>query len=148
MNIYVAKDNYSFYIISLFNEEDQLTFDWSLSKSYSMVLGKGSLSINSKPKAAIGIFNIEPNVQIVMNAQTEAITMCSFLLDDDTIMNDLFPAGSTLTQLRNSSSNLIEIGESLDFEKITPVLSFDGEGSITTFSISDLNTKVIEALSP
>lgn len=146
MNVYVAKDDYSFYIVNLFNEGDQLTYDWSLSKSYSMILGKGLLSINSNQKSAISIFNIESNTQIVMNAQAETITICSFLLDDDVIMNDLFPIGSTLTQLRNSSSYLIEMGEVLEFEKITPVLSFDGLDSSITFSLSDLNTKVLEAL--
>ena len=91
------------------------------------------------------MFNINPGIQVTMNAQqAKSIAFCSFLLDDDVVMNELFPTSSTLTQLRNSSSNLIDIRETLEFEKVTPTLSFDGAS--LTFSISDLNAKVIGAL--
>ena len=148
MKVYVAKDDYSFYLIGLFdNQADQLNFDWSLSRSYSIVLGEGSVSVNGTTKAGIGIFDINPETQVTMIAQeARSIVFCSFLLDDDAVMNELFPTGSTLSQLRNSSSNLIDIQEALDFEKVTPTLSFDGDGTTTTLSIADINAKVIEGL--
>jgi hypothetical protein len=146
MNVYIAKDNYSFYILNLFNEGDQLSYDWSLNESYSILVSRGTVSINSKSRKAVGIFDIQPGIEITMNAETEAMTICSFLLDDD-IMSELIPNASTLTQLRNSSSYLIETEEE-PTGRMTPQLSFDGTiSSPATFSLSDLNTKILEGLS-
>ena len=145
MNVYVAKDNYSFYILSLFNSGDQLTYDWSLSKSYSILVSKGTISINSNSRKAVGIFDIQPGIQVTMNAETEAMTVCSFLLDDD-LMNELVSDASTLTQLRNSSSYLIETEEE-PTGRMSPQLSFDGENSLATLSLSDLDAKILGGLS-
>ena len=145
MNVYVAKDNYSFYILSLFNQGDQLTHDWSLSKSYSVLVSKGTVSINSNSRAAIGIFDIQPGVQITMTADTEAMTVCSFLLDDD-LLAEVVPDASTLTQLRSSSSYLIETEEE-PTGRMTPRFSFDGESSPATLSLSALDAKILGGLS-
>jgi hypothetical protein len=145
MKVYVAKDNYSLYIMSLFNEGDQLIHNWTLSKSYSVLVSKGTISINSILREAVGIFDIQPEIQIEMTAESEAMTVCSFLLDDD-LMAELVPDASTLTQLRSSSSYLIETEEE-PTGRMSPQLSFDGENSPMTLSLSELNAKILEGLS-
>ena len=145
MKTYVAKDNYSFYIMNLFNQGDQLTYDWSLSKLYSVLVSKGTVSINSNSRTSIGIFDIQPGVQITMIAESEAMTVCSFLLDDD-LMAELVPNASTLAQLRSSSSYLIETEEE-PTGRMTPRFSFNGESSPTTLSLSALDAKILGGLS-
>ena len=149
-NIYAAKDNHSFYLLNLFNSGDQITYDWSLSKSYSMIVGKGAVSIGSENRSAVGVHNISPGTQITMNANVESIAFCCFLLNDNAVMQELFPTASTLTQVKGSDSHLIEIEDVLSMEKITPELSFSEEWAVSspiTFSLSDLESKVLGALS-
>ena len=65
-------------------------------------------------------------------------------------MQELFPTASTLTQVKGSDSHLIEIEDVLSMEKITPELSFSEEWAVSspiTFSLSDLESKVLGALS-
>ena len=146
MQVYVAKDAYSFYLLSFFNSGDELTYDWGLAKSYSIVVGKGKISIGSEQRTGVGIFDIESNTPITMIAQEESIGICAFLLDDDDTMNSLFPNNSTLNQLKETSSKLIELEEELGYESITPKLSFDGMNSSVTFSLADLESKVLGAI--
>ena len=146
-NIYVAKDNHSFYIMNMFSTAgEQITYNWSLSKSYSIVLGRGIISIDSDTKSSVGVYTIAPNTEVTMKSHGESITFCAFLLNDNTTMSELFPTSSTLTQLKSSSSNLVELAENLPAERLTPQLSFTGMSSPVTFSLSDLNTKVLGAL--
>tara|TARA_R110000824_G_scaffold49838_23_gene139727 strand:+ start:5590 stop:6036 length:447 start_codon:yes stop_codon:yes gene_type:complete len=146
-NIYVAKDNHSFYIMNMFSTAgEQITYNWSLSKSYSVVVGRGKVSIDSDAKSSIGVHTIAPNTQITMESYGESIAFCAFLLNDDTSMGELFPTASTLTQLKTSSSNLIELAVNLPAERLTPQLSYTGMTSPVTFSLSDLETKVLGAI--
>jgi hypothetical protein len=146
MNVNIAKDEYSFYLINLLSAGDELTYDWSLSRSYSLILGRGKATINSETRTAPGIFNVAANTQITISAEEDSVLFSVFLLDDDTLMGELFPTGTTLSELRASTSFLIDLEESLSFESITPELSFSGLSSPGTFSLSDLNTKVLGAL--
>jgi len=146
MNVQIAKDNYSFYLLNFLNEGDELTYDWSLSKSYSLILGKGKVTIEVETREGIGIFDIAPITPITMTAQQESILFSAFLLDDDVIMNELFPNSTVLEQLRASSSHLAAIEESTSFEAITERFSFDGLSSPTTFSLLDLEYLTLGAI--
>lgn len=150
VNIYVIKDEYSFYVMNLFeNIGDQITYDnWGLSKSYSVVVGKGCVSVDSITRSSVGIHKVDANTpSVVMQAQEpNSISFCPFLLSDDTMMSDLFPTGTTKTQLINSTSNLVDLAVDLPAERITPQLSYSGMTSPVTFSLSDLETKVLGAI--
>jgi len=129
---------------------EQIQYDWSLSKSYTMVTAKGKsnliLSSSNMPHVcvAIGLHRIPPGESLTVSATEQTIFICPFLLDDDVSMNELFPTTSTLTSLRASSSYLnpttdngVEDHVELDY----------GSSGNTVFTLSDLDAAVLGGLS-
>ena len=151
-NVYVTKDNSSLYLTNLLEAGDQIQYDWSLSKSYTVVTGKGvsELSLGSSNETfscqAVGLHRIPPGETLSITAAEgqQCIFICPFLLDDDTTMNELFPTASTLTSLRSSVSYLIPT---------TDLTTTDWSGALTyssgnkTFTLADLDTAVLGGLS-
>ena len=151
-NVYVTKDDSSLYLTNLLDVGDQIQYDWSLSKSYTVVTGKGvsELSLGSSNETfscyATGLHRIPPNetLTVIASEGQQCIFICPFLLDDDTTMNELFPNASTLASLRASNSYLIST---------TDLTTVDSSGSLTygsgnkTFTLSNLDAAVLGGIS-
>ena len=65
--------------------------------------------------------------------------------------NNFIVGNSTFSLLaaflkEDTSSKIIELEEELGYESITPKLSFDGMNSSVTFSLADLESKVLGAI--
>ena len=69
------------------------------------------------------------------------------MLSNDTVMSELFPTGTTLTELKNSSSNL----GSIEFSNVRQVVGhkmvYDSSPGNATITLPNLNTIVTGALS-
>ena len=121
-NIKLLKDSHSFYISNLIGVGEQIQYDWSLSKSYTVIIGTGVASIGTDvtpvaTRTAVGLYRVPAGEKLICSSsgQQPVISLALFSLSDDTMMQELFPTGTTLTQLRASSSHLT----SFDFENAT-----------------------------
>ena len=152
-NIKLIKDDHSFYIMNLLDVGERISYDWTLSGAYSVIVGKGKVSIGtditaSKNITALGLYKISSGEKLICDSieNNQSIFVVPFLLDDDVIMNELVPNSTTLDQLRNSSSYLM----SFDFEnyafRLGPQESYDAISGNITLSISDINAKILEGL--
>jgi hypothetical protein len=151
-NMYVTKDQSSLYLTGMIENGDQLQHNWSLSKSYTLIIAKGSASITDSSSSvhsrdAIGLYRVAPNENLNLTSTGDAgpcIVICPFLLSDDTTMNELFTDATTLASLRNSSSYLIDTTD-LVVTKRTDVLTTVSGNLI--FSLTDLDSAVLGGLS-
>ena len=149
-NVYVTKDENSLYLTNMLETGEQIQYDWSLSKSYTMITGKGISNLLLTPSnmphvcAAIGLHRIPAGEKLTVTATEKTIFICPFLLSDDVTMNELFPTASTLFALRASASYLIPmtIWEAVD----TSGLLDYGLGN-TIFTLMDLDAAVLGGLS-
>jgi hypothetical protein len=149
-SMYVTKDQSSLYLTGIIEDGDQLQYNWSLSKSYTLIVAKGSASITDSSSSmhsrdAIGLYRVAPNEELnLTSTSAQCIVICPFLLSDDTTMNELFTDASTLTSLRNSSSYLINTTD-LVATKTTDILT-SVSGNLV-FSLTDLDSAVLGGLS-
>jgi hypothetical protein len=149
-NIYVTKDGSSLYLTNMLEDGEQIQYDWSLSKSYTMITSKGTANLLLIPSniehtcVAIGLHKIESGNQITVTATGQTIFIIPFLLNDDATMNELFPDTSTLTSLRASSSYL---NPTIDNGVDDHVQLDYGSSGNKIFTLADLNTAVLGGLS-
>ena len=149
--IYVTKDSASLFIVGLLESGEKSEFDWSLSKSYTTIVGAGTGSFATSVsdetiRPALGLYRVAPSekLKITAIAGSRCTFICPFLLNDDVVMNELFPTTSTLTSLRASASKLISLSETpLNYR--SGLLSYDSGNII--FTLGDLNTAVLGGLS-
>ena len=84
-NIYVTKDDSSLYLTNFLEAGEQIQYDWSLSKSYTVVTGKGvsELSLGSSNETfscqAVGLHRIPPGEEITASATGKTIFIVPFL---------------------------------------------------------------------
>ena len=153
-NIQVYKDHHSFYIVNLINTGEQIQYDWSLSQSYPVVIMAGEVSIgtdviSASTRKSLGLFKVPAGQKLTCSASAgaPAFTFCPFVLSNDTVMSELFPTGTTLTELKNSSSNL----GSIEFSNVRQVVGhkmvYDSSPGNATITLPNLNTIVTGALS-
>lgn len=150
-SMYVTKDQSSLYLTGIIEDGDQLQHNWSLSKSYTLIVAKGSASITDSSSSvhsrdAIGLYRVAPNenLNLTSTGGAQCIVICPFLLNDDTTMNELFTDETTLASLRNSSSYLIDTTD-LVATKTTDILTTVSGNLI--FSLTDLDSAVLGGLS-
>lgn len=149
-SMYVTKDQSSLYLTGIIEDGDQLQYNWSLSKSYTLIIAKGSASITDSSSSvhsrdAIGLYRIAPNEELnLTSTSAQCIVICPFLLSDDTTMNELFTDASTLTSLRNSSSYLINTTDLVATKTTDTLTSVSGN---LVFSLADLDSAVLGGLS-
>jgi len=149
-NIYVTKDEYSLYLTNMLEDGDQIHYDWSLSKSYTMVTAKGMSNLLLTPSSiehacmATGLHRIPPGESLTVTATEQTIFICPFLLGDATTMNELFPTSSTLVSLRASISHLIPTTD-LIINSNSEMLTY-GSGN-KTFTLADLDAAILGGLS-
>ena len=149
-NIYVTKDNSSLYLTNFLEAGDQIHYDWSLSKSYTMITAKGIANLLLMPSnmshicTAIGLHRIPPDEEITVSTTEKTIFIFPFLLADSTTMNELFPNTSTLTSLLASTSHLIPTTDLVTSDH-SEILTY-GSGN-KTFTLADLDTAVLGGLS-
>ncbi len=151
-NIKLLKDSHSFYISNLIGAGEQIQYDWSLSKSYTVIIGTGVASIGTDvtpvaTRTAVGLYRVPAGEKLICSSSGQSvISLALFSLSDDTMMQELFPTGTTLTQLRASSSHLT----SFDFENATykfgETLTYNESPGNAIITLSNLNTKTLEAL--
>ena len=146
-NIYVTKDDTSLYLTALLEDGDQVHFDWTLSKSYALILAAGALDINStQSHQSICVYKVEAGEQVSTTATGQSMFVCPFLLSDDTTMNELLPTTSTLTSLRASTSHLIPTTD-MTITECSETLDFDSASGNKTFTLDDLDAAVLGGLS-
>lgn len=150
-NVKVYKDDHSFHIFNLLDYNESISYDFVLSKAYSVVLGKGIVNIGTDKKSsnkleAIGLHNISAGEKLKCAAidNTQAVFLVSVLLDDVTMMNDLVPNKLLMSRLISSSSHLTPF-EYEDYAfKIGPTESY-GSGNLI-LTTDDIETKITEGL--
>mgnify|MGYP003322297073 CR=1 FL=1 len=145
-SVHVAKDNHSLVLINLLADiGDKITYDWSLTKSYTIVITKGAATIQNvsgtinTTREAFGLYRVPPSEDLVVTA-TESQTnfLALFRLDDDDTMNELLPS-STVTLLRAAAGNIIPFISSLnDVVNHSGILSYISGDQIFTLSNLDL----------
>lgn len=150
-NMYVTKDQSSLYLTGIIENGDQLQYNWSLSKSYTLVVAKGSASITDSSSSvhfrdAIGLYRVAPNEELNLTSTGggQCIVICPFLLSDDTTMNELFTDTTTLASMRNSSSYLIDTTDLVATKTTDTLTSVSGD---IIFSLVDLDSAVLGGLS-
>jgi len=158
--VYITKDQHSLYMTNLLGSGEKIEYDWSISsKSYSVIISKGSVSIAGPPiknKDSVALYRVPPgeSLSVTDTASTgtnSSIFVVPFLLSDTAMMNELFPNTSTLTQLLAvpADKNLTTFSQHTDVRvKITSPLSSTTEttGDLV-FTLNSLETKVLEGLS-
>ena len=152
-NVEVFKDDHSFYIINLINTGEQLQYDFQLSKSYTVLIGKGVASIGTNSTAAanrtaIGLYRVPANEKLICSAlNSEPVFAVSlFALADTTAMQELIPNSTTRTQLLSSSSHLTSFRFQDTMVKLTPTYTYNTVSGNSVITLSDLNTKIVEGL--
>tara|TARA_R110002020_G_scaffold378281_3_gene589349 strand:- start:851 stop:1312 length:462 start_codon:yes stop_codon:yes gene_type:complete len=150
-NIKVYKDDHSFHIFNLLDYNESISYDFVLSKAYSVVLGKGIVNIgtdktSSNKLEAIGLHNISAGEKLNCASieNTRASFVVSVLLDDASMMSDLVPNGSLLSQLISSSSHLTPFEYEDYAYKIGPTENY-GSGNVI-LTTDDIGTKITEGL--
>ena len=153
-NIQVLKANHSFYIINLFDANEQIQYDWSVSKSYTVIVGTGTVSIGTDitpaaTRTGIGLYKVPAGEKMICSAEggTPAFTVSLFSLADSVIMPELFPTGSTLTQINSTSSNFIDFAFENSIYKVGNQFTYNTSPGNVTITLNDLNAKVLEGLS-
>ncbi len=152
-NIKVYKDTYSFHIFNLLDSNESLSYDFSFSKLYTVILGTGDLSIgtdqtSSSNLESIGLYRVPINEKLnctSINNAKAAFTV-SFLLDDTVLMNELIPNSSIRSQMLSSDSKLTEFHKDFSNFQATPKLNYDETPGNSTITLSDIETKITEGL--
>ena len=153
-NVKLFKDSHSLYIVNLINTGEQLQYDFALSKSFTVLVGKGVASVGTDSTAAtnrtaIGLYRVPPNEKMICSALSgePVLAVSLFVLSDSTIMQELIPNSSTRNQLQSSSSNLISFDFQNDMVKMTEQYVYNNTIGNSVVTLSDLNTKLLEGLS-
>ncbi|NRA13580.1 MAG: hypothetical protein HRT57_16685 [Crocinitomicaceae bacterium] len=129
---------------------EQIQYDWALSRSYSVIISSGIVSIGTDvttpaTRTAIGLYRVPLGEKLICTSTQQAVFLTPFILDD-AIMEELFPIASTLSQLRGSSSYLMPFALDDGTLKFGQQLVYDTTPGNISLSLASLETKTLGAL--
>lgn len=148
-SVHVAKDDHSLVLINLLADiGDQIIYEWTLTKSYTVVVTKGAVTIENlsssinTTREAFGLYRVPSSETLVVTATEEQTNFLAlFRLDDDDTMNELLPS-STVTLLRAATGNIIPFVSSInDVVEHSGILSYTSGDQ--TFSLSNLDLAIL-----
>ena len=153
-NIKLYKDNNSFHIFNLLDYDESVSYDFSLSKPYTVVLGTGNVSIGtdqtpSSNIESIGLYRVSSGEKLNCSSiDNSRVGFCvSFLIDDSVLMNELVPNSVLLAQLISSNSNLTNFTVNVPIIKIGPIEQYDSTPGNVVLTLNNIESKIIEGLS-
>ena len=152
-NIKVYKDNNSFHIFNLLDYGETLSYDFSLSKAYTVVLGVGNVSIGtdktpSRNLESIGLYRVSAGEKLNCDSvdRSRVGFSVSILLDDDVLMGELVPNASLLSRLLDSESNLTKFNVVVPEYKIGPIENYDSVPGNVILTLNDIESKIVKGL--
>ena len=124
-------------ITHLIQEGEQIDYDWSLDRSYTLLVGKGNIEIGGTKNGSSNFISngVTPGIYVVPDDHLLAVTanedstfITLFRLDYDDVMDQILPAETT------SALNDIESTEFLDYEE------FSGTSGNLTLTLDMVDT--------
>ena len=150
-NVKVAKDNKSFYLIVMINALDTITMDWALSKTYSVVVSDGEVSIKKQGPNEIrngfGLYRVPIGEKFECTAATtkDSVLLIPFLLSDTASMTELIPNATTRAALLAHSKYLVPLTTDTADYKYTAAFPF--ASGDTTLTLENLDALIQTGLS-